>query len=70
MKTQPVELDCREASRWLSRLQDETLSAEDRERLQRHLSACDDCRNVEQQMQMLRRVMRRMAAGDDDRPAP
>jgi predicted anti-sigma-YlaC factor YlaD len=67
MKTETDDLDCRRAARWLSRLLDQKLSAADRATLEHHLSTCDDCRNVEQQMQMLRRVMRGLSS--DDKPA-
>lgn len=60
--------DCRESSRWLSRLLDADLPASERVRLQLHLVLCADCRHVEEQMRFLREAMRRMDQ-DDEPPA-
>lgn len=59
------DLDCREASRWLSRLQDVALPEDERARLRLHLAECEDCRQVQAQLDFIRAAMRRMAAGDE-----
>jgi predicted anti-sigma-YlaC factor YlaD len=63
-----LRVDCREASRWLSRLLDEEVPIADRARLRLHLVMCDDCRHVEDQMRLIREVMRRAARGDEAPP--
>ena len=64
------ELDCRDASRWLSRLQDEALPADERARLRLHLLLCADCRHVDEQLRFIRAAMQRLAAGDEPSPEP
>lgn len=64
-----LRMDCREASRWLSRLLDEEVPAADRARVRLHLVMCDDCRHVDEQLRFLRAAMRRLACGDEP-PAP
>jgi predicted anti-sigma-YlaC factor YlaD len=65
-----LQIDCRETSRWLSRLQDESLPAADRARLRLHLVMCENCRNVEDQLRFIRQAMQRMAAGDGEAAPP
>jgi predicted anti-sigma-YlaC factor YlaD len=60
-----VRLRCQEVSRLLSDGQDRQLPAGDRARLRLHLVLCQACRNVSEQMDFLRRAMRRL---DGDRP--
>lgn len=55
-----VALDCKEVSRLISDGQDQQLPAPDRARLRLHFVICETCRNVDQQMQFLRRAMRDM----------
>jgi predicted anti-sigma-YlaC factor YlaD len=62
-----LKVDCREVSRWLSRLLDEELPPADRERLRKHLVICSNCRSVDEQMQFLRRAMKGLASGDEPR---
>ena len=49
---------CREASRLLSASADRPLSSEEVGALSRHLDACLTCRNVEQQLEFLRKASR------------
>ncbi len=63
-----LRIDCREASRWLSRLLDEDVPAAERARLRLHLVMCQDCRTVEEQMAFLRRAMRTL--GREQEPGP
>jgi hypothetical protein len=58
--------DCKEVSRMISSGQDETLPASDRARMRLHFVVCEACRNVDAQMQFLRRAVRRL--GKDDSP--
>jgi predicted anti-sigma-YlaC factor YlaD len=62
-----ITLSCQEVSRLLSDRQDETLPTADRARLRLHLVMCQACRNVDEQMQFLRRAMQQLGreAGDD-----
>lgn len=64
-----LHLDCREASRWLSRLLDEDVPAAEHARLRLHLVMCDDCRHVDEQLRFLRAAMQRLARGEEP-PAP
>lgn len=59
-------LNCKEASRLLSRENDEPLPAPERARLRLHLVVCDACRNVEEQLSFLRQAMRKL--GRDEPP--
>jgi predicted anti-sigma-YlaC factor YlaD len=63
MKT---DLDCKEVSRLLSNGLDKALPAPERARLRLHFVICETCRNVNEQMQFLRRAMRSM--GKDEAP--
>jgi predicted anti-sigma-YlaC factor YlaD len=60
-----VQLNCQEVSRLLSDQQDQTLPTADRARLRLHLVMCATCRNVSEQMDLLRRAMRQL---DRERP--
>jgi predicted anti-sigma-YlaC factor YlaD len=60
------ELDCKEVSRLISSGLDEALPTPERARLRLHFVICETCRNVNEQMQFLRRAMRDM--GKDDSP--
>jgi predicted anti-sigma-YlaC factor YlaD len=55
-----VDLDCKEVSRLLSDGQDLKLPPADRARLRLHFVICKTCRNVDEQMQFLRRAMHQM----------
>lgn len=53
-----VAIDCKEVSRLISDGQEQQLPAPDRARLRLHFVVCETCRNVEEQVQFLRRAMR------------
>lgn len=59
---------CKEVSRLLSSGLDERLPAADRARLRLHLVMCDACRNVSEQMQFIRRAMKRLGQDSSERP--
>ena len=63
-----LQLDCIEVSRLISQGQDQTLPASERARLRLHFVVCQTCRNVDEQMDFIRRAMRRL--GKDDEPPP
>ena len=52
-------VNCREASRLLSRAHEHPLSAGDWLRLRLHILACVACQRVEAQLRFLRRAMQR-----------
>ena len=56
------DLDCREASRLLSRAQERPLEAGELAALRRHLGECFMCRDFEAQLEFLRLAARRMAS--------
>ena len=55
-----IQLDCKEVSRLISDGLDEKLAPPDRARMRLHFVICQTCRNVDEQMQFLRRAMREM----------
>ncbi|HXU53445.1 MAG TPA: zf-HC2 domain-containing protein [Casimicrobiaceae bacterium] len=55
-------LSCREASRLLSRMQDEELPPLRRFMLKMHLTACDGCTRFKAQLEFLREAMQRYRA--------
>lgn len=57
-------LTCKEVARILSDGLDVDLPAPQRARLRLHMVVCEACRNVEQQFDLLRRLVRK--AGPDD----
>ena len=59
---------CRQAAELLTRARDEPLPALDKLRLKLHLSLCGDCRNVEDQLAQIGRMMR--SPFDLDEPLP
>ena len=63
-----LQLDCKEVSHLISQGQDQTLPAPERARLRLHFVVCQTCRNVDEQMDFIRRAMRRL--GKDDEPPP
>ncbi len=63
-----LQLDCRAVARLLSDGQDQALPAPERARLRLHFVICETCRNVDAQMQFIRRAMKRL--GRDDAPPP
>jgi predicted anti-sigma-YlaC factor YlaD len=72
-----VKLSCKEVSRILSDGLDADMRPPLRARLRLHLVMCEACRNVEQQFDLLRRLVRRSEPSGDakddgggaDRPA-
>jgi predicted anti-sigma-YlaC factor YlaD len=55
-----IQLDCKEVSRLISNGLDETLPAAESARMRLHFLICQNCRDVDEQMQFLRRAMRRI----------
>lgn len=55
-----LDLDCKEVSRLTSQAQETELPPGEQARLRLHFVICKTCRNVEQQMDFLRRAMRQM----------
>jgi predicted anti-sigma-YlaC factor YlaD len=55
-----LQLDCKDVSRLISSGLDETLPAAERARMRLHFVICQTCRDVDEQMQFLRRAMRQM----------
>ena len=63
-------LTCQEVARILSDGLDVEMPPATRARLRLHLVVCEACRNVEQQFDLIRRLMRRAEPtepGDDDK---
>ena len=60
-----LQLDCKEVSRLISQGQDQTLPAAERARLRLHFVVCQTCRNVDEQMDFIRRAMRRLGKDDE-----
>jgi predicted anti-sigma-YlaC factor YlaD len=60
--------NCQEVSRLLSARQDQALPAAERARLQLHLAMCENCRNVQDQLDFLRRAMRALDREQPDGP--
>ena len=63
-----INLDCEDVSRLISQGLDEDLPAGDRARMRLHFVMCQTCRNVDEQMQFIRRAVRKL--GDDELPPP
>ena len=64
-----INLDCKDVSRLISQGLDQDLPPADRARMRLHLVICQTCRNVDEQMQFIRRAMRKL--GDDGlQPVP
>ncbi|EHR72215.1 hypothetical protein BurJ1DRAFT_3407 [Burkholderiales bacterium JOSHI_001] len=59
-----IDLDCQEVSRLISQGLDEQLPPADRARLRLHFVLCKTCRNVNEQMQFLRRAVRQLGQKD------
>jgi predicted anti-sigma-YlaC factor YlaD len=60
-----IDLDCKEVSRLISERLDEKLPPADRARLRLHFVLCKTCRNVNEQMQFLRRAIKRLDKPED-----
>jgi hypothetical protein len=59
-------LSCREATRLVSQGLDRELALGERIALRVHLAICAGCRNVDRQLALLRRAVRRLPAGGDE----
>jgi predicted anti-sigma-YlaC factor YlaD len=59
-------LSCREVARILSDGLDAEMAPAERARLRVHMVICEACRNVEQQFDLLRRLVRKSGPSDDD----
>ena len=57
-------LSCKEVTRLVSQRQDRSLGFRERVALGVHFAICRGCRNVEQQLDFLRRAMARLAEDD------
>ncbi|HEY5898662.1 MAG TPA: zf-HC2 domain-containing protein [Burkholderiales bacterium] len=53
-----MKIDCKEASRLISRASDGDLSFGERVRLRLHLAICDACSNFNRQVKLLRKGVR------------
>ena len=60
-------LTCKDVARILSDGLDTEMAPAERARLRVHMVICDACRNVEQQFDLLRRLVRKSEPTDDDR---
>lgn len=58
-------LDCQDVSRLLSDGLDKALPNEERALLRLHLVVCEACRNVEQQLALMREALRLLGRADD-----
>ena len=58
--TAKLELDCKDISRLISDGLDQNLPSPERARMRLHFVICETCRNVDEQMQFLRRAMRKI----------
>jgi predicted anti-sigma-YlaC factor YlaD len=57
-------LTCKDVARILSDGLDEEMTAAERARLRVHMVVCQACRNVEQQFDLLRRLVRKSGPSD------
>jgi Putative zinc-finger len=63
-----LKLDCKDVSRLISDGQDRELPQAERANLRLHFVICETCRNVDEQMQFIRRAMKNF--GDDSKLPP
>jgi hypothetical protein len=63
-----LKLDCKDVSRLISDGQDRELPPAERANLRLHFVICETCRNVDEQMQFIRRAMKNF--GDDSKQPP
>ncbi len=65
-----VKLSCKEAAKLMSQRQDRVLSPAEAESLKKHLFVCLNCTRFDRQLDFLRRLAQKYAAGDgqDDHP--
>jgi predicted anti-sigma-YlaC factor YlaD len=73
MSAESPKLTCKEVARILSDGLDAEMAPPERARLRLHMMVCEACRNVEQQFDLLRRLVRKSGdedGGDNDGRAP
>jgi predicted anti-sigma-YlaC factor YlaD len=58
-----LSIDCKEVSRLISHGLDQVLPPPDRARLRYHFVICEACRNVDEQLNFLRRAVKEMEKG-------
>jgi predicted anti-sigma-YlaC factor YlaD len=63
-----LKIDCKDVSRLISNAQDQDLTPAERAQLRLHLVICETCRNVDEQMQFIRRAMKKF--GGDVKQLP
>jgi Putative zinc-finger len=63
-----LKIDCKDVSRLISNAQDQDLPPAERAQLRLHFVICETCRNVDEQMQFIRRAMKKF--GGDAKPPP
>jgi predicted anti-sigma-YlaC factor YlaD len=63
-------LSCKQVARILSDGLDAELAPAERTRLRLHMVICEACRNVEQQFDLLRRLVRKSEPTQDDDDGP
>jgi hypothetical protein len=61
-------LNCKDVSRLISDGQDQDLPPTERAKLRLHFVICEACRNVDEQMQFIRRAMKKL--GDEEKRPP
>lgn len=59
-------LSCKEVTRLVSQRQDRALGLGERVALRLHFAICEGCRNVNHQIDFLRRAMRRLAEREEE----
>jgi hypothetical protein len=62
------DLDCKKVSRLISDGQDKLMSPPDRARLRLHFVICQNCRDVEGQLNFLRAAMQRLGRNEPHEP--
>jgi hypothetical protein len=62
-----LKLDCKDVSRLISDGQDQELPSAERAKLRLHFVICEACRNVDEQMQFIRRAMKKLGH-EEERP--
>jgi hypothetical protein len=63
-----LNLDCKDVSRLISDAQDRDLAPAERTNLRLHFVICETCRNVDEQMQFIRRAMKNLGSGSQQPP--
>jgi Putative zinc-finger len=63
-----LKIDCKDVSRLISQAQDQDLPPEVRAQLRLHFVICETCRNVDEQMQFIRRAMKGFGSDAEQLP--